>query len=76
MLSMKKLIFLIWTGLIIGAATFGVSNTRLHLCNENKQSDMNEFLCLTPNITSEKERQMLNMFLNGSLLRQILVRRC
>ena len=57
--------------LIIGAVTFGVSNTSLHPSNENSQPDMNEFLCLIPNITSEKERQMPNKFLNGSLLRQI-----
>jgi hypothetical protein len=55
--------------LIIGAVTFGVSNKRLHPSNENAQLDMNEFLRLIPNITSEKERQMLNKFLNGTLLR-------
>ncbi len=71
MLSIKQLIFLIWMVLIIDAVTVGVSNTRLHPSNENAQQDMNEFLCLIPNITSEKERQMLNKFLNGSLLRQL-----
>jgi hypothetical protein len=48
--------------LIIGAVTYGVSNMRLHLFNENTQADMDEFLSLIPNITSEKERQMLNNF--------------
>jgi hypothetical protein len=62
--------------LIIGVVTFGVSNTRLHSSNENAQKDMNEYLCLIPNITSEKERQMLNKFLKGSLSRQILFRWC
>jgi hypothetical protein len=60
--------------LIIGAVTVGVSNTRLHPSNENAQQDMNEFLCLIPSITSEKERQMLNKFLNGSWLRRIFFR--
>jgi len=34
--------------LIIGAATFGVSNVRLHPSDENVRPDMNEFLCLIP----------------------------
>jgi hypothetical protein len=55
--------------LIIGAVAYGMSNMRLHPFNENSQVDKNEFLCLIPNITSEKERQMLNKFLNGTLLR-------
>jgi hypothetical protein len=41
---------------------------RLHPFNENTQVDMDEFLCLIPNIISEKERQMLNNFLNDMLL--------
>jgi hypothetical protein len=62
MLSIKQLIFLKWMVLIIGAVTFGVSNTHLHPCKENARPDMNDFLCLLINITSEKERQTLNMF--------------
>jgi len=37
-----------WMVLLIGAVTFGVSDTRLHSSNENVQLDMNEFLCLIP----------------------------
>jgi len=55
--------------LIIDAVTYGASNMRLHPFNENIQVDMDEFLCFIPNITSEKERQMLNNFLNDTLPR-------